>query len=48
MQLIRMAETTLETELTDEIEDLRNMDLREQALQSKINQAKDKLKDSND
>jgi len=48
MQLIRMAETTLETELTDEIEDLRNMDLQEQALQSKINQAKDKLKDSND
>jgi len=46
MQLIRMAETTLETELTDEIEDLRNMDLQEQALQSKIDQAKQKL--SND
>ena len=47
MQLIRMAETTLETELTDEIEDLRNMDLQEKALQNKIDQAKDKLKDSN-
>jgi hypothetical protein len=46
MQLIRMAETTLETELTDEIEDLRNMDLQEQALQNKIDQAKQKL--SND
>jgi hypothetical protein len=46
MQLIRMAETTLETELTDEIEDLRNMDLQEKALQNKIDQAKQKL--SND
>jgi hypothetical protein len=48
MQLIRMAETTLETELTDEIEDLRNMDLQERALQTKIDQAKDKLKGIND
>lgn len=43
MQLIRMAESTLETELTDEIEDLRKMDLQEQSLQSKIKQAKEKL-----
>ena len=46
MQLIRMAENTLETELTDEIEDLRKMDQQEQALQTKIDQAKQKL--SND
>jgi hypothetical protein len=48
MQLIRIAESTLETELTDEIEDLRNMDTQEQALQNKIDQAKDKLKGIND
>jgi hypothetical protein len=48
MQLIRMAENTLETELTDEIEDLRKMDMQEQALQNKIDQAKDKLKGIND
>ena len=41
-----MAENTLETELTDEIEDLRKMDQQEQALQTKIDQAKQKL--SND
>jgi len=46
MQLIRIAESTLETELTDEIEDLRKMDLQEQSLQNKIDQAKQKL--SND
>jgi hypothetical protein len=43
MQLIRIAESTLETELTDEIEDLRKMDTQEQALQSKIDQAKQKI-----
>lgn len=47
MQLIRIAESTLETELTDEIEDLQRLDHQEQILQSKIDQAKDKLKDSN-
>lgn len=43
MQLIRIAESTLETELTDEIEDLRKLDHEEQVLQTKINQAKEKL-----
>lgn len=45
MQLIRIAENTLETELTDEIEDLRKMDHQEQILQNKIDQAKQKLSD---
>lgn len=43
MQLIRIAESTLETELTDEIEDLRKMDTQDRVLQSKIDQAKQKL-----
>jgi hypothetical protein len=43
MQLIKIAESTLETELTDEIEDLRKLDYEEQVLQTKINQAKEKL-----
>lgn len=43
MQLIQIAESTLETELTDEIEDLRKLDRDEHVLQNKINQAKEKL-----
>ena len=46
MQLIRIAESTLETELTDEIEDLQKLDQQDQIMQNKINQAKQKL--SND
>jgi hypothetical protein len=48
MQLIRIAESTLETELTDEIEDLQKLDQQDQIMQNKINQAKDKLKGIND
>jgi hypothetical protein len=43
MQLIRIAESTLETELTDEIEDLQKLDQQDQIMQNKINQAKQKL-----
>ena len=48
MQLIRIAESTLETELTDEIEDLQKLDQQDQIMQTKIKQAKDKLKGIND
>ena len=48
MQLIRIAESTLETELTDEIEDLQKLDQQDQIMQNKINQAKDKLKGINE
>jgi hypothetical protein len=43
MQLIRMAETTLETELEDEIRDLKQLDVEAANFQNKINQAKSKL-----
>jgi hypothetical protein len=43
MQLLRIAESTLETELTDEIEDLQKLDQQDQIMQNKINQAKQKL-----
>lgn len=46
-QLLRIAETTLETELTDEISDLRDMDQREKNLINKVEQAKTKLSDDN-
>jgi hypothetical protein len=42
-QLIRMAETTLETELEDEIRDLKQLDVEDANFQNKINQAKSKL-----
>lgn len=42
-QLLKIAETTLETELTDEIEDLRQLDRQEQVLQNKIEVAKQKI-----
>ena len=42
-QLLRIAETTLETELTDEISDLHDMDQREKNLINKVEQAKTKL-----
>lgn len=43
MQLIRIAESTLETELTDEIEDLQKLDQQDRIMQAKIDQAKQKL-----
>ena len=46
-QLLRIAETTLETELTDEISDLHDMDQREKNLINKVEQAKTKLSDDN-
>lgn len=42
-QLLKIAESTLETELTDEIEDLRKMDQQERVLQNKIDSAKQKI-----
>lgn len=42
-QLIRLAESTLETELEDEIQDIRKMDQQDQVMQSKISAAKKKL-----
>jgi hypothetical protein len=42
-QLLKIAETTLETELADEISDLRDMDQRETNLINKVEQAKTKL-----
>jgi len=46
LQLLRIAESTLETELIDEIEDLHKLDQHDRVMQSKIDQAKQKL--SND
>jgi hypothetical protein len=43
MQLLRIAESTLETELIDEIEDLQKLDQQDRIMQSKIDQAKQKL-----
>jgi hypothetical protein len=43
MQLLRIAESTLETELIDEIEDLQKLDQQDRVMQSKIDQAKQKL-----
>jgi hypothetical protein len=45
-QLLKIAESTLETELNDEIEDLRSLDQQDHIMQNKIEQAKNKLKDS--
>jgi hypothetical protein len=42
-QLLKIAETTLETELNDEISDLRDLDQQEKSLSNKIEQAKTKL-----
>ena len=42
-QLLKIAESTLETELTDEIEDLRKLDQQERVLQNKIDSAKQKI-----
>lgn len=47
-QLLKIAETTLETELADEISDLRDMDQQEKNLMNKVEQAKTKLTDRND
>jgi hypothetical protein len=46
-QLLKIAETTLETELADEISDLQDMDQREKNLINKVEQAKTKLTDNN-
>ena len=43
MQLLSIAESTLETELIDEIEDLQKLDQQDRVMQSKIDQAKQKL-----
>jgi tetratricopeptide (TPR) repeat protein len=48
MQLIRMAESTLETELEDEIRDLKQLDIQETEFQNKMNQAKSKLTGNNE
>jgi hypothetical protein len=45
-QLLKIAESTLEMELNDEIEDLRSLDQQDHIMQNKIEQAKNKLKDS--
>jgi hypothetical protein len=42
-QLIRIAESTLETELEDEIRDLKQLDEIDNSFQQKINQAKTQL-----
>jgi hypothetical protein len=42
-QLLRIAESTLETELNDEIEDLRAMDSKQQQIESRIKEAQDKI-----
>ncbi len=44
-QLLKIAETTLESELNDEISDLRDLDQQEKNLSNKIEQAKTKLTD---
>ncbi len=48
MQLIRMAESTLETELEDEIRDLKQLDIQDTEFQNKMNQAKSKLTGNNE
>lgn len=48
MQLIRMAESTLETELEDEIHDLKQLDIQDTEFQNKMNQAKSKLTGNNE
>jgi hypothetical protein len=47
-QLLKIAESTLETELTDEIEDLRQLDQQELVLKTKIDKAKQKITGSNE
>jgi DNA repair exonuclease SbcCD ATPase subunit len=42
-QLIKIAESTLESELTDEIEDLRTMDSKQSQLESRIQEAQNKI-----
>lgn len=44
-QLLKIAETTLESELNDEISDLQDLDQQEKNLSNKIEQAKTKLTD---
>ncbi len=44
-QLLKIAESTLETELNDEIEDLRSMDSKQQQIDSRIQDAKNKLQE---
>jgi hypothetical protein len=47
-QLLKIAESTLETELTDEIEDLRQLDQQELVLKTKIDKAKQKITGANE
>jgi len=47
-QLIKIAESTLETELTDEIEDLRAMDSKQQQIETRIQEAKNKMQQGNE
>jgi hypothetical protein len=47
-QLLKIAESTLETELTDEIEDLKQLDQQELVLKTKIDKAKQKITGANE
>ncbi len=47
-QLLKIAESTLETELNDEIEDLRSMDSKQQHIERRIQDARNKMQEGTD
>ena len=47
-QLIKIAESTLESELNDEIEDLRTMDSKQQQIETRIQEARNKMQEGSD